>query len=95
LLGSVRPDSTVSMFFSRFAAMLLGRQLVLDSNAIGDAGARALAGALAANATLRVLQLWNNSIGAAGGAALARTLTINHMLTDVCAGQLRDGRCDP
>jgi len=95
LLGGVRPDSTVSMFFFRFATVLLGRQLVLDSNAIGDAGARALAGALAANATLRVLQLWNNSIGAAGGTALAKALTVNHTLTNVCAGQFRDGGCDP
>jgi len=86
LLGGVRPDSTVRMFLPRFATVLLGRQLVLNNNAIGDAGARALAVALAANTTLRELWLWNNSIGAGGGAALAKALTVNHTLTNVCAG---------
>jgi len=95
LLGGVLPDSTVSMFFFLFATVLLGRQLVLSNNAIGDAGARALAGALAANTTLQFLQLQANSIGVAGGAALAKVLTVNHTLTDVCSGQLRDGGCGP
>jgi len=86
LLDCVRPDSNVGMLFSRFAAVLLGRQLVLNNNAIGDVGARALAGALAANRTLQVLLLQTNSIGGAGGAALAKALTVNRTLTNVCAG---------
>jgi len=95
LLGSMRRDLAVSMFFFRFAAVLVGRQLVLNNDAFDDAGARALAGALAANTTLRELWLRENSIGAAGGAALAKALTVNHTLTWVCAGQPRDGGCDP
>jgi len=95
LLGGVRPDSTLSMFFFLFATVLLGRQLVLSNNAIGDAGARTLAGALAANTTLQFLQLQANSIGAAGAAALAKALTVNDTLTIVCAVQPRDGGCDP
>jgi len=86
LLGGVRPDSTVNMFFSRFATVLLGRQLALNNNAIGDVGARALAVALAANTTLQELWLRENSIGGAGGAALAKALTVNHTMTWVCAG---------
>jgi len=74
--------------------VLLGRQLVLSNNKIGDVGARALAGALAANTTLRELLMGLNSIGTAG-AALAKALTVNRALTRVCAWQLRDGGCDP
>ncbi len=40
------------------------RSLWLQSNSIGDDGARELAEALASNMTLRELQLFNNGIGA-------------------------------
>jgi len=59
-------------------------QLVLDNNGIGAAGAAALADALMANRTLRVLGLADNLIGDEGAAALARALATNRRLTWVC-----------
>lgn len=56
-------------------------ELVLADNEVGDAGATALAQALAGGASaLRVLSLVRNRIGAAGGAALGRALEANTAL---------------
>lgn len=48
--------------------------LNLAANAVGDEGAEALALAIAANTTLRTLDLQRNDIHCAGAAALAESL---------------------
>ena len=58
----------------------------LSSNNIGDAGATAIANAIAVNATVTKLFLNNNNIGDAGAAAIAKAIAVNASVTDLrCA----------
>ena len=58
----------------------------LGANKIGDAGATAIANAIAVNASVTELRLGWNKIGDAGAAAIAKALAVNASLTTLwCA----------
>ena len=58
----------------------------MGDNKIGDAGAAAIANAIAVNASLKSLVLYNNNIGDAGAAAIANASAVNASLTKLwCA----------
>jgi hypothetical protein len=59
------------------------RHLDLSYSGLGDAGATALASALAGNTTLRVLTLLYDAIGDAGAAALGAALATNRALREL------------
>ena len=52
----------------------------LSGNNIGDAGAAAIANAIAVNASLKSLELFGNQIGDAGAAAIANAIAVNASL---------------
>ena len=62
------------------------KSLSLYNNNIGDAGAAAIANAIAVNASLKSLELFGNQIGDAGAAAIANAIAVNASLTKLwCA----------
>ena len=52
----------------------------MSHNKIGDAGATAIANAIAVNASLKSLALNHNNIGDAGAAAIANAIAVNASL---------------
>ena len=52
----------------------------LGGNEIGDAGAAAIANAIAVNASVTVLDLGANKIGDSGAAAIANAIAVNASL---------------
>ena len=52
----------------------------MGANKIGDAGATAIANAIAVNASVTELYLQNNKIGDAGAAAIANAIAVNASL---------------
>ena len=67
------------------------KELWLQDNKIGDAGAAALADALRVNGALKELYLDSNQIGDAGAAALADALRVNGALIDLRLGDNQIG----
>ena len=67
--------------------------LRLDSNNIGDEGAKAIAEALKVNAVLTVLELHGNNISDEGAKAIAEALKVNAVLTilDLRGNNIGDG----
>ena len=53
----------------------------MSSNNIGDAGAAAIANAIAVNASITFLSLERNQIGDAGAAAIANAIAVNASVT--------------
>ena len=53
----------------------------MSGNNIGDAGAAAIANAIAVNASLTGLDLDGNEIGDTGAAAIAKALAVNASVT--------------
>ncbi|KAL0239579.1 hypothetical protein GEMRC1_009687 [Eukaryota sp. GEM-RC1] len=56
----------------------------LDSNHIGDEGARTLADALKVNTTVTIVNLASNSIGLEGARALEEALKVNTAVKNIC-----------
>ena len=69
------------------------KRIDFRGNAIGEAGARAIAEALKVNTTLLSLNLSENWIGDAGGKALVQVLKINSSLTKI-SGKFSEDICD-
>ena len=62
------------------------KSLSLYNNNIGDAGAAAIANAIAVNASVTKLDLRLNQIGDAGATAIANAIAVNASVTDLrCA----------
>ena len=55
----------------------------MGANKIGDAGATAIANAIAVNASLKSLWLTINKIGDAGAAAIANAIAVNASVTSL------------
>ena len=58
----------------------------LSRNKIGDAGATAIANAIAVNASVTKLYLYDNKIGDEGAKALASALEVNAFVTELSLG---------
>ncbi len=60
------------------------KRIDFRGNAIGEAGARAIAEALKVNNGVRLIHLGGNHIGEAGATAVAKALTVNTAVQSIC-----------
>ncbi|KOO31958.1 hypothetical protein Ctob_004793 [Chrysochromulina tobinii] len=82
---NLRPADAI-LIASDLKFMAVLTTLDLDSNNIGNNGAKAIAEALKVNGVLTELKLWSNKIGDEGAIAIAEALKVNAVMTTLDLG---------